>query len=264
MAFVYWVHLPEHTDMFSQGYIGFTSKSLEKRWSGHLSDSQRFPHVIFYKALKKYGEHLIKEVILEGSDEYCLAVEYKLRPKEKIGWNTLAGGERGSLGVKRSKESCKKQSDSLKGENHPNWGKKLPKEQVEKSVATRKANFIGVSEETRKKLSKSNKGKIRSQVSRDNVSKGLKGVEKSKEHCAAMSKSRKDADLGLWENFNANKFVWTKAITVQQMMLEELSISEIERQLGLHFRSLATISKMIKSGWNPSNDADFTHWLKLQ
>lgn len=32
--FVYWVHLPEHSDKKSEGYIGIT-KNIDTRWKSH-------------------------------------------------------------------------------------------------------------------------------------------------------------------------------------------------------------------------------------
>lgn len=262
MAFVYWIHLPEHTDMFSEGYVGFTNGTVEKRWKQHISDSKRSPHVMFYKALKKYQDKLIIDTLVEGAAEYCLDLEYKLRPSEKIGWNTFTGGSKGSLGVKRSKESCEKHSMAISGENHHNWGKKIPKSQIEKGLKTRKGNFSGVSESTREKLSKANKGKIRSTEARENISKGLKGVKKSEDHKQLISKSLKDKNLKPWENYNADKLIWTKSICIFLMMNKGVSVSQIERDLNLGFRSLATISKKIKLGWVPSEDQEYLAWLK--
>ena len=48
---VYWIHHKDHTDMFSQGYVG-VSKNIEARWFRHsrYSDNQHLK-----SAIKKYG-----------------------------------------------------------------------------------------------------------------------------------------------------------------------------------------------------------------
>ena len=86
---VYWIHNPEHTDMFTQGYIGIT-KDIKKRWSDH---AKRTANNHLLHAIKKYGwDSLVKEVVLVADEAYCLMVEAKLRAEDKIGWNISKGG----------------------------------------------------------------------------------------------------------------------------------------------------------------------------
>ena len=86
---VYWIHLEDHTDMFSQGYIG-VSKDTKKRWNDHSKYTGN-NHLLH--AIKKYGwDNLVKEVILVADKAYCLMVEAKLRAEDKIGWNIAKGG----------------------------------------------------------------------------------------------------------------------------------------------------------------------------
>jgi hypothetical protein len=54
----------------------------------------------FQFAIEKYGwENLIKEQILVGDEAYCLDIESKLRPFDKIGWNLVMGGGKPPLAV---------------------------------------------------------------------------------------------------------------------------------------------------------------------
>lgn len=140
MAEVYWIHLAEHTDMFSQGYIGFTTKTSEERFKQHLTEmtysrsKKRKSHL--HKSITKYGvDKIICKTIIIGDNEYCLDVEYKLRPEKDIGWNMATGGglPPGVKGLPVSEETRKKIGDAHKGRI--------------------------VSDETRKKLSDSLKGK---------------------------------------------------------------------------------------------------------
>ena len=88
-ACVYWIHLPEHTDMFTQGYIGITN-NINNRFEAHKNRPTN-NHMKF--AINKYGwDMLIKEVILIASNSYCLAVEAKIRAEKYIGWNIVEGG----------------------------------------------------------------------------------------------------------------------------------------------------------------------------
>jgi len=86
---VYWIHRPEHTDMFNQGYIG-VSNNTRLRWNGHKSKAG---NLHLQRAIKKYGwENLEKDVVLVADEAYCLDVETKLRSRAEIGWNIVAGG----------------------------------------------------------------------------------------------------------------------------------------------------------------------------
>lgn len=117
MASVYWAHLPEHTDMLTQGYIGFTAISVKARRRTHLQESltESCGHYPFYRALKKYRRKIIFELILVGDDDYCLLMEQRLRPTRQIGWNISAGGGAPNLGNVHTLETRKKMSIAAKG-----------------------------------------------------------------------------------------------------------------------------------------------------
>jgi hypothetical protein len=86
---VYWIHHSEHTDIFTQGYVGITSR-FERRMKEHswAKNNRYLTH-----AIKKYGwDNLAKEVILIADEAYCLMVETKLRLQDKMGWNLVKGG----------------------------------------------------------------------------------------------------------------------------------------------------------------------------
>jgi len=125
---VYWLRLAEHTDMFTQGYVGI-SNNTRKRFSAHKKSSQN-PHLLH--AMQKHGfENIIKQIVLISDKDYCLDIEQKLRPTKMIGWNLEAGGgcppalknkasfEKGftpwNKGVKMSDEAKAKMSAAKKG-----------------------------------------------------------------------------------------------------------------------------------------------------
>jgi group I intron endonuclease len=104
---VYWIHQPEHTDIFSQGYVGVTG-NFTSRMKNHERGSQN-PH--FKNAVNKYGwDNLVKEVVVIAEKDYCLALETKLRPTNEIGWNLVKGGgiPPSFLGKKRSESNILK------------------------------------------------------------------------------------------------------------------------------------------------------------
>jgi hypothetical protein len=71
--YVYWLHLPEHTDILTEGYVGITKNPVRR----------------FYQ--HKY-KNLNRKFVDEGSKQYCREVEYKLRPRANIGLNINPGG----------------------------------------------------------------------------------------------------------------------------------------------------------------------------
>ena len=86
---VYWIHHPDHTDMFSQGYIG-VSNDISRRWESHKNRTQNGR---LKNAIKSYGwNNLVKKVILIADRWYCLMIETRLRPTNNIGWNHTFGG----------------------------------------------------------------------------------------------------------------------------------------------------------------------------
>jgi hypothetical protein len=122
MAFVYWVRLPEHKDVFTEGYVGVTSQPVMTRFSQHLSKAKKNENLPFQNALRKYGRHgLVVDTLVIGDVDYVYDLENKLRPDERIGWNCSQGGDRSSLGrikKQRSVEHCVALSKSLSGRKH--------------------------------------------------------------------------------------------------------------------------------------------------
>ena len=181
---VYWIHRPEHTDMFSQGYIG-VSNNTKIRWREHET---RTGNAHLRRAIAKYSwDNLVKEVIVIADELYCLAVEFKLRSADKIGWNIVAGGgmppsSRGKKFI-RSEEYKAQMSISKMGQKHtPETQTKINLNLTEGGKATRfvkgqVAHNKGqpMLPHVREAIRKSNVGRVRTQEERDNVSKRMLG-----------------------------------------------------------------------------------------
>ena len=95
MATLYWLRLPEHTDMFTQGYVG-VAKDMAKRLRSH---KHRF---------KDFWQQIIVEPLVISTQNYCFDLEEKLRPMRNIGWNKSIGG---------------KSNNVMLAEQNPNYGK---------------------------------------------------------------------------------------------------------------------------------------------
>jgi hypothetical protein len=159
VACVYWIHLPEHKDISSEGYVGVTSYSLEFRFDRHLNNTMNERKVCYRleESLRVYGRHgVIVQKTLEGSAEYCLAVEAKLRPSPNIGWNLCMGGRKTSLGLRRSEATKAKINAAKVGRPRSfETRAKLSIRLMGNKCATGSIRTV----ETRAKLSAANKGK---------------------------------------------------------------------------------------------------------
>ena len=126
---VYWIHLPEHTDILTQGYVGLTKQGTKKRFWSHKNSAKhpRSSHKIISKAFNKYGDKIIVTTLVVCDKDYAKFFENKLRPTDFIGWNMNAGGYIPSIKspevLKASAEKRKKTMEGrdLGGENHWNW-----------------------------------------------------------------------------------------------------------------------------------------------
>ena len=98
---VYWIRHPNHVDILSEGYVGITN-NIDRRFKSH-KNSNDCP--ILAEAVSKYGwDSLIKDVVIIGDKNYCEMMEYKLRTKERIGWNLNIGGNLPPVCKKGSKK----------------------------------------------------------------------------------------------------------------------------------------------------------------
>lgn len=109
LTFVYWIHLPEHTDKFTQGYIG-VSQFIDRRWKEHKNDAlkNKHPNRYLQNAINKYQDTLIYDIIFVGEEPLAYAQEALLRPQPSIGWNLMSGGTIGKItaeGRKRLSEA---------------------------------------------------------------------------------------------------------------------------------------------------------------
>jgi group I intron endonuclease len=142
---IYWIHLPEHTDIKTQGYVGI-SNNPERRFNEHCKGKNS----ILSNAIKKYGsDRLVFEVVNSKLTlDEAKQLEYDFRPKMRMGWNIMTGGSvpPSNIGTLRPSHSQrmmgannpfygKRHDDKTKallsekksGSNSPNYGKKRPK-----------------------------------------------------------------------------------------------------------------------------------------
>ena len=128
---VYWIHLPEHNDCSSQGYVG-VSNNPNRRFNEHLnvSKTSNDKNPFFSRIIQKYSNTLIQTILFQGTEEACYLLEEQLRPVKNIAWNANKGGFKppSKTGWKPSMETLEKRSKSLKGIARSNtWCENLSK-----------------------------------------------------------------------------------------------------------------------------------------
>lgn len=198
---VYWIREQSHTDLMTQGYIG-VSGNVEQRFASHKGMwSGTNTHL--RRAIKKYGwDNLIKSVLLIAEKDYCLDIERKLRPADKIGWNLTVGGgfppiitgprpelrgrpswNAGKTGV-FSPEVIERMRQKAKGRVPRNKGIPLTDEQkakLSKALKGRVGTRLGVTVPTEivEKIAAKNRGRVQSAEERAMRSERMKGIPKS-------------------------------------------------------------------------------------
>lgn len=243
MAIVYWIRHPDHTDIFTEGYIGFSSKSLDERYTKHICDAtgKNKRNYRLHNAIRKYGENfLVTEVLVVGDDSYCLNIEEKLRPNKNIGWNHNIGG---------SKPPCI-------------VGRMFSEESIEKLRKAHTGKIL--SQETRDKISAVQIGRTASDETRHKMSKARLGTKVSYETKQRMSKAKKSACALPWLSHLANDLVWSKALEISNALINSTIVGakSARKMFGFKTDGAATsLIKKLKSGWNPSEDASYLAWL---
>lgn len=227
MAVVYWIRKKEHSDMFSEGYVGVSSKSVEHRFQQHKADTQRGSAYPIHKAIRKYGDELVIETLVVGSTEYCYDVEKSLRPLPSTGWNINIGGVIAPMtGRKHSEDTRKQMSVSRKASDSP-WQQPGRKH----------------SEETKAKMSAA-----------------LMGQKFTEDH---KSRMRVPKCGNPWDRTMANKDMWKLAHDVFLMFQADPSLTsyKIRQQLAISLKTGAGILKKLTLGWIPSEDKS---WLDFK
>lgn len=202
MSFVvYWIREQSHTDLMTQGYIG-VSGNVSKRFAAHRN-MENGTNAYLRHAIQKHGwDNMVKSVLLMADKEYCLDIERKLRPADKIGWNLTVGGgyppvtsgpqpqrrgraawNKGKTGI-FSPEALAVLREKHLGRVPPNKGVPLSDEQRQKlskalkgRVSPRKGAKLPA--ELVEQISAKNRGRVQSAEERAMRSRALAGIKKS-------------------------------------------------------------------------------------
>ena len=128
-------------------YIGQTCNTLVRRFNNHVSSARKGLTTPFYRALRKYGRDAFEIVEIANTDdrEYghflerlCIAF---YQTYGSLGYNASAGGEAPAFGMKHTKQWCEQHSKDMSGERHPLFGTTVSEETKRKMSATKKGKF---------------------------------------------------------------------------------------------------------------------------
>lgn len=95
-AALYWLHLKDDTDVFTQGYVGVTTRLIEIRFKEHYKKylNSYNPYNPLHLAFNQYGiENIVKTRLCVCDVKQAYELERLFRPFEYMGWNTVEGGK---------------------------------------------------------------------------------------------------------------------------------------------------------------------------
>jgi hypothetical protein len=169
---VYWIHLEEHKDIMTEGYVGVSNNPKLRLWD-HKNDSKKNTHVNPHlnRALQKYKDKIIQTIIFVGENNSCYLLEEELRPIHGIGWNINEGGARppSRKGVQLSKNHKKSIGDSKRGK------KREPFTETHKKNISSGKKGIEFTEEHKKKIKEKRKDQVFTIKTRNKLSTARKG-----------------------------------------------------------------------------------------
>lgn len=231
--YLYWIKLKSHTDFLIEGYIGITY-DFERRVLQHKAKARSGVGKV-YEILNKLPEDDVEfKVLVIGDEKYCRDLEYKLRPKPDIGWNSAQGG-----------------------------GKKKPLDQDEKLRSSR-SNFLSSIRADKiipsfEEYQRSNLDQIQNlKVESDSLPYG-KFVQRKQ----SIAKQLSFLENGPWSN-NIKHELWISADKVFEVWKANdfCGSRRLSKLLGYEDRS-PTVKTMIKHfnlGWNPLQDIRWTEY----
>jgi len=221
MAILYWIHSPDHTNPKTQGYIGVTTRSLNKRMSGHMHMLRKGCKNTLYNAMRKHPDFKVT-ILAEDDSEFCNLLEWAYRSKPNIAWNICAGGESRNEGRKLSKEAVEKLRVI-------NTGKKMSADAIQKSASKR----------TGRKVAEEHLARMRV------IGKAVMTFENPWEH-PHSNKYCWSLALDIYAKFSKGEVIGRRSVA---------------KEFGITPDSAMKVVNKIKSGWNPSEDNCYSVWL---
>lgn len=230
-------------------YVGQTIQTLHSRWTKHYSYKGNNALV---SAINKYGKENfhIKQIAMANSqeeldyrEEYYIKLFKTLSPN---GYNLMsAPGKAG----KHSEETKKKIGDAQKGNKNHNFGKKAS-EETRRKMSKSQTGRIKTPEE-RLKLSIANSGVVFSEERKANISKALTGKTVPKERVERMTKSllahfASEEGIKRREKISISQLGKPRSEETKNKISATIGIKIIEITTGRTFSSMIKCGKELK------------------
>lgn len=232
---VYWIRHKNHTDIKTQGYVGVTN-NFNRRMIKHSHDASTGSKYTVHRAIRKYGEDIIKSAVVCGDEEFCYFVEAELRPEAETGWNLAHGGL----------------IPPLAGKSHSD-------ETKYKMSLAQKGKIVGL--ETRKRMSAASKGRKHSEHTKAIIRQKATGRVKSEDSKRKYAESMTGRNL--WENSAARKDLWAIADKFYELYLQSPKANNRTNanKLGFYDCNPWKMKAEFVKGWNPLEDPE---WLAFK
>lgn len=162
-------HIKRPGMSLQEGYIGVTTQPLSRRFRLHKIAQSHAG-----RAVRAYPDAEMVP-ILRGDVDYCLEMEYALRPNRNMGWNISEGGKTLPKGAK----STEKLRATLLERN-----KTLSSRPEQRERLSRLHRGKTISAEHRAILSRAHKGRVISTETRAKMSKAMTGLPRKTYTCS--------------------------------------------------------------------------------
>jgi len=174
-------------DNLGRGYIGVRScacaPELDTKYFGSFKDKTFQPtSKVIIKTFPTRSDAVRAEIQMHNLFNVGVEPHFANRAKQR-------SDKFDTSGVELSEEHRRKQSEAMRGEQHPNFGKQLTEETRQKMSKAHTGKIV--SEETRQKMSKAHTGKIVSEKTRKKQSEVRRGERRTEETKLRISESLK-------------------------------------------------------------------------
>lgn len=270
MAEVYWIRLSSQHDVFSEGYVGYTSRTAADRFKEHLYSKNK-DDTLLCRYLRKHALDIVVETLCVAVEEYCLEVERLLRPSRNIGWNNAVGGglppdntgkPRSEVaknstaekhrGMKRSEATCKKISEAMKGLPHL-------QENILKAIEYNRGKPRP--DHVKAKISESNKNRVVSEATVERMRTAARVRVRTQEEIDLLGKARAAySNTPYWLRVDADKYAASVADEIYEMFSAGKRMCEVVKTFTISRSTVKKFYIRFEEGWNPVLDANWRQW----
>lgn len=149
---LYWIHYPQHTDPYSEGYIGISIDPIA-RFAQHKRSSDNYR---VRSAISKGADLTILCHSITKEEAQILESQY--RPTKMVGWNLTEGGGVPPNATGRQKTVAQRAAQSGPGNGF--YGRSHTEETKQKISEAKMGKKMGLmSDEQKAKISQSNRGR---------------------------------------------------------------------------------------------------------